>query len=70
MKFDLRFFTPYLKNSFMKKVLQYATFMYFITSFFFFSKIVKTDLGLISLCIIGFILVFLNFKQQRSSKTE
>jgi hypothetical protein len=54
----------------MKTLLEYTTFMYFIISTIFFSKIIQTDLGLISLNVIGLILMYLNFKKQRSSKTE
>ena len=51
MKFDLGFFT----------------WIYVLVIDFGFSKIIQTDLGLISLSTIGFTLVYLNFKKQRSS---
>lgn len=52
----------------MKFDLGFFTWIYVLVIGF--SKIIQTDLGLISLSTIGFALVYLNFKKQRSSKTE
>jgi hypothetical protein len=48
----------------MKKIFSISLFIYLIASFFFFRKIIQTDIGLIGYSVISMLMLFLFFRQK------